>query len=235
MQPLPETTVALTALARGSGSRERELLERFTRATEETARIAPSCVGVTLTFVKEGVSFTWVASGVEAAGLDAVQYLEGGPCVDAVEEEEVVVDVDEGPLDERRWQRFAQASARAGVRSTLSIPFVGRSGDVYGGVNLYGANPDTFEGHHEELAAQYGGWAEGAVTNADLSFATMNRSRHAPTVLNNAALTNQAVGMIMAAREVDQDTARSLLHDAAARSGLTENEVAQLLLDEQLG
>lgn len=235
MQPLPETAVALTALARGSGANGEEFVERFTAAADETGRIAPQCVGVTLTLLAEGVSFTWIASGPEAAALDAVQYIEGGPCVTAVAQEDIVVDSDEGPLDERRWQAFAEASAAAGVRSTLSIPLLDSAGRAYGGVNLYGATPRAFDGVHEQLAAHYGGWAAGAVTNADLPFTSMARSRHAADVLENAAVTSQAVGMIMAARGVDEPTARDLLSDASARAGLTETEVAHVLLDRRLG
>ena len=52
--------------------------------------------------------------------------------------------------------------------STLSIPLMS-DGRVYGGLNLYGGTPRAFDGHHDELAELYGGWAGGAVTNADLS------------------------------------------------------------------
>ncbi|HET6968621.1 MAG TPA: ANTAR domain-containing protein, partial [Ornithinibacter sp.] len=234
MQPLPETTAALTALARGSGSRGGELVEKFTAAAEMTGRIAPECVGITLTYLREGVSFTWVATALEAATLDAVQYVDGGPCLTAVEDGDVVMDADLGPLDERRWRTFAAASARFGVQSTLSIPLLDRHGDVYGGVNLYGGTSGTFEGVHDELAQQFGGWAGGAVTNADLAFTTMARSEHAPHVLRDAAVGHQAVGMIMAAHEVDEATARHRLSDAAARAGVSETEVAQVLVTTHL-
>ena len=232
MRPLPETTAALTALVRGSGSGGGELVERFNAAAEMTRRIAPECVGITLTYLREGVSFTWVATAAEAATLDAIQYVDGGPCLTAVDDGDVVVDA--GPLDERRWRTFAAASARFGVRSTLSIPLLDREGDVYGGVNLYGGTSRTFDGVHDELAAQFGGWAGGAVTNADLAFTTMARSERAPQVLQDAAVGNQAVGMIMAAHEVDETTARHRLGDAAARAGVTETEVAQLLVTTHL-
>jgi GAF domain-containing protein len=234
MQPLPETTAALTALARGAGATGDELVQQFNAAASRTAQIAPECVGLTLTLVREGVSFTWVASTLAAAELDAVQYVDGGPCLTAVEERDVVVDADDSPLDERRWQTFASASARAGVRSTLSIPLLRRGGDVYGGVNLYGGTTRAFDGVHEQLAAHYGGWAAGAVSNADLSFTTMARSRDTPRVLQDSAVGHQAVGMIMAARQVDQATARRTLADAAARAGVSETELARVLVATRL-
>ena len=234
MQPLPETSAALVALARGSGAGAVALVERFTEAAARTRSIAPDCVGLTLTFLMDGASFTWVATGVDEATLDAVQYLDGGPCVSAADEGVVVVDSDEGPLDERQWQTFAAASARAGVSSTLSIPLAGRDGAVYGGLNLYGRTPHAFDGIHDELAAQYGGWAGGAVTNADLSFTTMARSMATPRALEDAAVANNAVGMIMAAHGVDEPTARRTLGDAAGRAGVSETDVARVLLSTHL-
>lgn len=230
MHPIPETTTALAALAAAAGAPDTELLEEFTRAAEETRRIAPDCVGLTVTFVEDGVSFTWATTDLDAATLDAVQYLDGGPCVSAVEEGRVLTDsVDDGPLDERRWRTFAAAGARAGVVSTLSIPLL-RDGRVFAGVNLYGGTATTFATHHDELAAVFGGWAEGAVTNADLSLTSVTRARSAPHVLEDALRSNVAVGMIMAAHHVPEDQARRTLSDVASRAGVSEGRVAEVLL-----
>lgn len=229
MQPLPETTAALAALAAATDEGDEALVEQFDRAAASTRRIAPECVGLTLTFVQDGVSFTWVASDLDSAALDAVQYLEGGPCVHSVESRTVVEYSGDDPVDERTWHTFALASARAGVRSTLSIPLM-QGGVVYGGLNLYGSTPRSFEGHHDELAALYGGWANGAVTNADLSFTTMARARTAPRVLADLTNSNLAVGLIMAAQGVPEETARNTLSDAAARAGVSVGRVADILL-----
>jgi GAF domain-containing protein len=233
VQALPETTAALAALSLATDDADEALVEEFDRAAATTRRIAPECVGLTLTFVQEGMSFTWVATDLESAALDAIQYLEGGPCVHAVEQGTVTTDSSADPVDERRWQTFAAATARAGVGSTLSIPLM--AGDeVYGGLNLYGRTASAFDGHHEELASLYGGWAGGAVTNADLSFTTLARARTAPRVLADAANSNVAVGMIMAAHQVPEETARSTLSDVAARAGVTAGQVADILLETRL-
>lgn len=229
MQPLPETTAALAALAVATDDGDDALVERFDRAAVAARRIAPECVGITMTFVQDGVSFTWVSSDHGAATLDAVQYLEGGPCVHAVASQAIVTHSDDDPADERAWHMFALASARAGVFSTLSIPLMA-GGTVYGGLNLYGGTPSAFDGHHDELATLYGGWAEGAVTNADLSFTTLARARTAPRVLADVTNSNLAVGLIMAAHDVSQETARQTLSDAAARAGVSVGRVADLLL-----
>jgi GAF domain-containing protein len=233
VQPLPETTAALAALAVATDDGDQALVEEFDRAAATTRRIAPECVGLTLTFVQDGMSFTWVATDLESAALDAIQYLEGGPCVHSVQQGSVVTDSAADPVDERAWQTFAAATARAGVGSTLSIPLM-TGNEVYGGLNLYGSTPSAFDGHHEELATLYGGWAGGAVTNADLSFTTMARAKTAPRVLAEETNSNVVVGMIMAAHHVPEETARHTLSDVAARAGVTAGQVADILLETHL-
>jgi len=73
----------------------------------------------------------------------------------------------------------ARAEALAGISSTLSLPILG-DGHVVGGVNLYGATSDAFDGHHEDLADACGAWAAGAVTNADLRFNSRVRAAATP-------------------------------------------------------
>lgn len=225
MEPIPETKAALARLSRYS---EQEYTEGFVGAAKLTGRLAPDCVGVTLTYLLEGLSFTWVASGVDAAALDAMQYLDGGPCVTAVDLEAVVND-NSDPMDEELWQIFGSAQNELGVASTLSLPLM--SGDkVYGSINLYGSTAQAFEGRREELAAVWGGWPAGAVTNGDLALVSMKRSRQAPQVLTNQDSIEHAVGMLIAAHRVDAATARQELRDAAERSGLDEIEVATFLV-----
>jgi hypothetical protein len=144
-----------------------------------------------------------------------------------------VAGADDDPVDERAWQAFAAATARSGVSSTLSIPLLDE-GTLYGEVDLYGRTPSAFDGRHDELAALYGGWAGGAVTNADLSFTTMARARTAPGVLTDLTNSNVVVGMIMAAQDLPEAAARHALADVAARAGVSPGTVADILLDTRL-
>src|SRR5947208_534589 len=52
--------------------------------------IVPESVGLTLALFDEGLTFTLVASAEEIAALDAVQYLDCGPCMDAVHDDETI-------------------------------------------------------------------------------------------------------------------------------------------------
>ena len=233
MQPLPETAAALTALAVVTDDADVALGDELGQAATTTQRIAPDCVGLTLTFAQGDLSFTWVANDLDAAAPDPPQSLEGRHSPRSVDRPGDRAETAGDPVDERAWQAYAAASARSGVSSTLSIPLMSK-GTVYGEVDLYGCTPSAFDGHHEELAALYGGWAGGAVTNADLSFATMARARTAPAVLAELTSSHMAVGMIMAAQDLTESAARHTLAAVAARAGVSPGAVADILLDTRL-
>jgi hypothetical protein len=98
-------------------------------------------------------------------------------------------------------------------------------------VNLYASTPDAFDGHHQALAAACGAWAEGIVTNADLSFSSRLRSAAAPTRLREQAFIEAASGFVAEHLGVDIDTALAKMRDAATRAGVREADVAKFILD----
>ncbi|HEV2798572.1 MAG TPA: GAF and ANTAR domain-containing protein [Nocardioides sp.] len=227
MEPIPETAEVLAELAASGESglrQELELRARLVRA------FVPDCVGMSLASKHHGVTFTLVASSDQIAVLDAVQYLHGGPCVDAAHTDEVrVLDTDdEALLDEAGWQQFARASAAHAIASTLSLPIIDR-GKVVGSVNLYAASARAFDGLHDELATIFGAWAPGAVTNADLTFSTRGTAQDAPRTLRENATVDRAVTMLAEAADLTAEEARASLREAARRAGVTEADLAETL------
>src|SRR3954465_1663758 len=111
MQPLPQTIEALRELARqGEVSLGVELYAMARRVRG----VVPELVGLSLGGIEDGVPLTLVASTEQLAALDAVQYLDGGPCVAAVDRAEPL-DVNVGDLlDEDRRRLYARASAPIG-------------------------------------------------------------------------------------------------------------------------
>ena len=226
MEPISETLEALGAIAY---SLDQASLEQQLRSTVARAEAhAPGLVGVSLAFREHGLTFTFVATDEEIATLDAVQYIASGPCVDAIDLGHGIATPD-GLLSEQRWQDFARASAASGVQSTLTLPVV--DGDVVvSTVNLYGREKDTFTGKHEVLADVFGAWAPGAVANADVAFATRRAAQETPTRLREAALVDNAIGMLAAEREITVEEARAQLHDAAHRAGVPVHRLARVLV-----
>jgi GAF domain-containing protein len=223
VEPVPGTREVLKGLMdQGDIDLVTALFEMGRLAQE----IVPECVGLSLGQTEDGIVFTLVASSVEVAAIDAAQYLDGGPCVEAsTAGRPMDVDPDD-PLDENRWAIYARASAAAGVASSLSLPLL--AGDrVVGGVNLYASTPNAFDGHHEELANALDASAKGAVTNADLSFRTRREAERAPAWLADSQDVNIAVSLICERQQVDEETARTRLRGAAERAGITEIQAAR--------
>ena len=135
------------------------------------------------------------------------------------------------PTDEELWHLFSRAQSVAGVASTLSLPML-RGDRVVCGVNLYASEPDAFEGHHGELADACGAWAEGVVTNADMTFTSRLRAAAAPTRLRDNAFFDAATGYVAAHQDIDPDTAATKIRDAAVRAGVgASTDVARFLLN----
>jgi GAF domain-containing protein len=222
MEPIPQTRAVLDQL---SAVGDADLAAELTNAARRVCEVVPQCVGVSLSQLRAGLTFTLVATHARIAAIDGAQYLDGGPCVSAALLDERVEVPDLDLLDEARWAVYARAGAAAGVASSLSLP-IRDAGEVTGSVNLYASTPDAFAGHSEELAAIFGAWAPGAVSNADVCFRTRLEAAAAPARLAEFDLVNQAVGMVAAAQGVDPGSARQRLRDAAARAGLSEVQIA---------
>ena len=227
VEPIPETTEAIEEYGPfGSGDLLEELREKSARVRD----LVPDCVGFSLASIEHGVTFTMAATDADLALLDAVQYLAGGPCVDAVEGEQVVTFTADDAVDERRWQLFAQATAAMSVASTLTLPILARD-TVAGSVNLYASTRQAFAGLHEQVARIFDAWAPGAVTNADLGFTTRSTAARAPRLLADDRDVQVAVGILARAYGLDLDAAEMQLREAAQRAGMHVVRLAQTVIE----
>ncbi len=224
MKPLPETEEALDEYLEEDDSDLRAVLVEL---GHQAVSLVPSCVGLSLGLVKDGLTFTLVATSQEVAAIDAAQYLDGGPCVD-VAAGAATLDVEiPDLLDERRWSAFALTSAAQGVQSTLSLPLL-HDGRLVGGINLYAAEPLAFRHKHDALAAALGASAEGAVVDADLEFTSRVRALQAPATLADLRSIEVAVGILAARDHTDIDTARTRLEESATRAGASLVQAARV-------
>ena len=227
MEPLPETAEALAEFDMLEEPDPEELLDRLQVALR---RLVPQLVGLSLSLVRDRLTFTVVASDADVAGLDATQYLDEGPCVDvAAEREEAVSLATEDPMDEERWQLFAKASAAQGVASTLSLPLYG-DGSVIGSVNLYASTRDAFSGRIEQIALVVGALPSEGVMNADLSFTTRQEAAAAPQRLRDRHIIETAVGLVAGDKDIDLRRAREELVEAAARAGVRLAQLTRVVV-----
>ena len=226
LAPTPQSREAFDWLASyGNVEVEESVVEMGSRVRE----IVPECVGLSLTVADGELTFTLMVDRPGAALLDAMQYLGGGPCIAAVERGQMWT-TDHLPTDEGMWHMFARGEAVTGVESTLSLPVM--SGDrVTGGVNLYASTPDAFEGHHEQVAEACGAWAQGAVTNADLSFTSRLRAFVAPGRLRDRGIVDVATGYVAESQDIDTESAADRIRQAAARAGVSAADFARFIID----
>jgi transcriptional regulator with GAF, ATPase, and Fis domain len=227
MEPIPETTEAVEEFGPFDDA---DLLQDLRARAGEVQAFVPDCVGISLSSSEHDVTWTMVATSQEIAVLDAVQYLDDGPCVHAVEAEEVVEYNDDDVLDERAWAQFARATAAATISSTLTLPVLSTE-RVVGSVNLYARSRHAFEGLHEEMARIFHAWAPGAVTNADLSFSSRAAAEDAPHKLRRDVDIQVAVGLLAAAYLIDVEAARARLVEASRRAGVTEADLAASIIE----
>ena len=226
MEPIPETRELLELLRTGADEDERLDDWLHTRA-RQVAALIPDCVGITIAMTGElGMTFTFVATTDDLRLVDGAQYLDGGPCEDAVAFD---VRVESDLFSERRWRLAALAGARSGVRSSLSLPIRVR-GKAMGSVNVYGASPTTFRGHGRALATLFGAAAEEAVSNADLPMTGIERARRSTEQVADEAALDTATGVLAERERLAIEDARQRLEDAAARAGVKAAALAKLIL-----
>ena len=227
MQPIPETVEALRELTRFGDDTIARTLLHISRGVEG---VVPQMVGVSLSLIEEDQTFTLTATTGPVAALDGMQYLDGGPCDEAVRTGELHRYRAGDVIDEDRWQLFARATAAAGVESTLSLPIL-HEGLVVAGVNLYASTSDAFDGHHEELSRSCGAWVGGAVKNADLGFTTRFDAAETPDRVRAQAQVDMAVGTLMSRWNLSVEQAEERLRNAAQRAGLSDAQMASAVLE----
>jgi GAF domain-containing protein len=225
LEPIAESLDALRQL---SSTGEGDLVEEVAIRAIEIVRAVPDCVAMSITLLDDDLTFTFVSTSLAARVVDAAQYVDGGPCVEAVESgERVRVD---DLMDEGRWQLAAQAGAAHGVMSSLSMPLRHR-GDIVGSVNMYGSTLGAFDEAAESLANLFGAAVEEAVANFDTSMRSRERSLDAPRRLRAQSVLNQAIGILSVRKAIPTGQAHHDLIEAAERAGIDVAALAAVVVD----
>lgn len=204
-----------------------DLLENFLELSARVRELVPACVGMSASLREHGVTLTLVASDERIALLDGVQYVDGGPCVDALREV-TVVDASNQEALQKSWELFSAASLQNGVEATLSLPVPWEGSGVFG-FNLYASAASAFEGHQDELARVLGAWAGGAVTDQDLPFSTRDLARLAPTILKESTDLAVVAGLVAHARGIELSEAETRLRRASVRAAIPLTDLVDAL------
>ncbi|MEN8674105.1 GAF domain-containing protein [Nocardioides sp.] len=204
-----------------------DLYERFRDLAERVREIAPHCVGMSISLREHGITITLMAANAGVAALDAVQYVDGGPCIDALRTGGTIEAATRADLDEQ-WPLFSAAARRYGVRSTLSLP-VPQEDEPVAGFNLYGSVDGAFAGLEQELADVLGAFAQGAMVDADPALAGIALARRAPEILKESTDLAIVATLLARSRGLETRDAEERLRNAADRAAIPLATLLELM------
>jgi GAF domain-containing protein len=229
VEPLPEVQAAFKELAYLL-EEPADLPGQLEAVGNVATGLVPSTVGVSLSIVIDGDTFTLTSTATDASLVDAAQYLEQeGPCLHAIEAGDRV-QIDD-VLDEEQWRLYRHTSATVGIRYSLSLPLRDDDGHIMGALNVYATEPGAFHGREELFAGVFGAKVSEVVKNADLTFQTREWARELPDRLSARRKLETAVGVLVALRGWPPDEARAKLREAAERAGIGVERVAEVVMN----
>jgi hypothetical protein len=162
------------------------------------------------------------ASGAVPAQVDAVQHkLEEGPCLEAIDQDELV-SVDDVASD-RNWPRFAaEVTALTPVRSMFAVRMA-LGEDRSAALNCYADRPDAFD----DLDFAAGTVLAGLISTALQRDAANQKVEDLETALASARTIGTAVGILMAKRLLTSEQAEARLRAASDHLRRRLTDVAQ--------
>jgi len=179
------------------------------RVAELARQTLPGVVGASVTLVESDRAFTAAFAGQLALDLDETQYQEGfGPCLEVAQSAGTVTVPDMAA--ETRWPAFARQALAAGVRSSLSVALPLQEA-VLGALNIYAAQPATFDRDAIELARTFAGYAAVAIANARLYQATATLAEDMRRAMETRAVIEQAKGILVAQQRCTPERAFEML------------------------
>ena len=148
--------------------------------------------------------------------VDALQYEHGGPCLDAVldDEDGTVIQVDD-LRTEQRWPGFASAAVeQTPVLSMLSYCLCLDRGEPIGSLNLYATKPHAFDPEAVQAGKRLAAYAA-----TGLAFAIAQaKARNLEIALDSNRDIGAAIGILMSQHRVTRDQAFDLLAAASQHS-----------------
>ena len=202
-----------------------QVLEELLSVTQQAMMRS---VAISVTAIQEDGSYATAASTSRAAReVDAFEYdLDEGPCIDALKtgEEQLLDDV----ATDRRWPRFSERAAQAGFATVAGIPL--RIGDrTIGALNLYALEPSGLE-EDLDAARRLAQPAAIVVANGSAYRRTHLITSELEEKLEDLAVVNQAVGILMARKRCDTRTAKGMLLATAEATRRELEDVAAAIV-----
>lgn len=167
---------------------------------------------------RQGTFETEAGTDQLAWELDGVQYdLGEGPCVQAVEDEPVVVV--EHLRHEQRWPRYVPAALERGLRSQVAVRLFTDKQHI-AGLNLYSTERDDINVSSAETARLF-------ATHAAIILGHAQQEDQLTQALQTRKTIGQAIGILMERYRIDADRAFQFLIRASSTSNVKLRDVAE--------
>src|SRR6185437_5250735 len=196
---------------------------------ELSVRVIEPAVTCGITLAQDDRVITVASADALARQLDEQQYEhDSGPCLEALATGEVVVAED--LATDQRWEGYPTIAMAHGMLAVLSTPSM-VEGKPVGVLNLYARAPRAFSVLDRQLAGLLAGQAAIAVTAALRHYDEVTLSDHLRIALFSRSVIDQAIGIVMAQRRCDPDTACAILRTISQRRNVKHRTVAAELVD----
>ena len=203
----------------------RPLADVLTEIVTIAAKGIPGAESSSITLLRGDEAFTAAHYGEMALAADEMQYDRGyGPCMDAGRGG-VVLRVDDMAV-ENRWPDYTTKVLDVGVRSSLSVPLPFQGSSI-GALNNYSsqvgafATPEALRAGSEVAEA-----VAVAVVNADMHARVVDQAHNMRLAMESRAVIEQAKGVLMAQRGIDDHQAFEMLRDASQRYNRKLRDIA---------
>jgi GAF domain-containing protein len=203
----------------------RPLSDVLTEIVTIAARGIPGAESTSITLLRGEEAFTAAHYGEMALVADEMQYERGyGPCMDAGRGG-VVLRVDD-MAQETRWPDYSRKVLDVGVRSSLSVPLPFQGSSI-GALNNYSSQVAAFATPEALRAgAEVAEALAVAVVNADEHARVVDQAHNMRLAMESRAVIEQAKGVLMAQRGVDDQQAFDMLRDASQRYNRKLRDIA---------
>jgi GAF domain-containing protein len=172
-----------------------------------------------------GVLRCTAASDEPGRMLETLQEQFGeGPCVDAFLEDAPVLAADLAA--DPRWPSVGPLAAAHGVRAVLGVPIDLREGPV-GTLNVYAAQPHRWDDGDVAAIQAYSRVIASLLRAAVQAHVSGKAATQLQRALDHRSLIEQAKGVLMERRGLDQQTAFELLRSKARSTRRRLDEVAR--------
>jgi GAF domain-containing protein len=203
----------------------RPLSDVLTEIVTIAARGIPGAESSSITLLRGEEAFTAAHYGEMALAADEMQYERGyGPCMDAGRGG-VVLRVDD-MTRETRWPDYTRKVLDVGVRSSLSVPLPFQGSSI-GALNNYSSQVAAFATPEAlQAGAEVAEALAVAVVNADEHARVVDQAHNMRLAMESRAVIEQAKGVLMAQRGVDDQQAFDMLRDASQRYNRKLRDIA---------